>query len=51
MNYDGLNSWNVTHIGALDEGSLVYEGSWNPPRDADPRHFVLVETLERVLAH
>ncbi|MCP4396084.1 MAG: hypothetical protein GY801_02065 [bacterium] len=51
MNYDGLNSWNVTHISALDEGSLVYEGSWNPPRDADPRHVVLVETPERVLAH
>jgi hypothetical protein len=49
--YDGLNSWHVTPLGALDDGSPVYEGSWATARAEDPRHFVLVDTSERVLAY
>jgi hypothetical protein len=55
--YDGLNSWNVTRIGTLsdsdngNECATVYEGEWAAPRANDPRHFVLVETSERVLAY
>lgn len=49
--YDGLKSWNVTRIGRLADGSLVYEGAWKTPKDDDPRHFVLVETSERVLVY
>jgi hypothetical protein len=49
--YDGLDSWNVKRIGKLADGSLVHEGSWKEPRDDDPRHFVLVESTERVLVY
>jgi hypothetical protein len=53
--YNGLNSWNATRIGTLSEsdndGATVYEGVWAEPREDDPRHFVLVETSERVLAY
>ena len=49
--YDGLKSWTVTRLGTLPDGSVVHEGAWNPPRAADPRHFVLVETDARVLAY
>jgi hypothetical protein len=53
--YDGLNSWNVTRVGTLsdndNERATVYEGGWADPRADDPRHFVLVETSERVLAY
>ncbi len=49
--YDGLSSWNVTHIGTLEDGSSVYEGQWATPKPDDPRLFVLVETDERVLAY
>ncbi len=49
--YDGLSSWHTTRIGALADGSVVYEGQWVTPREDDPRHFVLVDTGERVLAY
>lgn len=49
--YEGLNSWEVMRIGTLADGSLVHEGAWKTPRDDDPRHFVLVETPERVLVY
>ncbi len=53
--YDGLKSWNVTRVGTLsdndNESATVYEGVWAEPREDDPRHFVLVETSERVLAY
>ena len=49
--YDGLKSWNVARIGGLADGSLVSEGAWKTPKDDDPRHFVLVETSERVLVY
>ncbi len=53
--YDGLKSWNVTRIGTLSDTAharaTVYEGEWAAPREDDPRHFVLVDTSERVLAY
>jgi hypothetical protein len=49
--YDGLSSWHTSQIGELADGSAVYEGQWAPPRPDDPRHFVLVDTGERVLAY
>jgi len=49
--YDGLSSWHTTRIGVLADGSAVYEGQWASPRPDDPRHFVLVDTGERVLAY
>ena len=49
--YDGLKSWNVTPLGTLPDGSPVYEGRWKTPRADDPRHFVLVDTTDRILAY
>ncbi len=49
--YDGLSSWTTIAIGALEDGSTVYEGQWAEPRENDPRHFVLVETGDRVLPY
>jgi hypothetical protein len=49
--YDGLSSWDTTRIGALADGSVVYDGQWASPRPDDPRQFVLVDTGERVLAY
>jgi hypothetical protein len=49
--YDGLSSWSVTRIGTLGDGSPVYEGKWAKDRENDPRHFVLVETADRVLPY
>lgn len=47
--YDGLSSWTATQIGILEDGNIVYEGQWAEPREDDPRHFVLVQTPDRVL--
>jgi hypothetical protein len=49
--YDGLSSWNVTPVATLDNGNCVYEGQWKDAREDDPRHFVLVDTSERVLVY
>jgi len=49
--YDGLSSWTLTPIGTLADGSSVYEGTWAKPRPNDPRHFVLVQTNDRVLPY
>ncbi len=49
--YDGLSSWHTTRIGELEDGSTVYEGQWAIPHEDDPRHFVLVDTGERVVAY
>jgi hypothetical protein len=49
--YHGLSSWQTTQIGELADGSPVYEGRWATPRPDAPRHFVLGETGERVLAY
>jgi hypothetical protein len=49
--YDGLTSWETTPIGTCAEGHVVHEGTWKTPRADDPRHFVLVESSDRVLAY
>ena len=49
--YEGLSSWTVTQIGTLADGSSVYEGKWAEERENDPRHFVIVETADRVLPY
>jgi hypothetical protein len=42
--HQGLESFEATLEGTLDDGSLVYSGAWKAPKDdADPRHFVIVE--------
>jgi hypothetical protein len=47
--YADLSSWTATRIGALADGSVVYEGKWAKPDD--PRHFVLVQTGDRLLPY
>ena len=49
--YQDLSSWETTRIGTLADGSVVYIGQWQEPREDDPREFVLVETTERVLVY
>jgi hypothetical protein len=45
--HHGLESFEATLEGTLDDGSQVYSGSWKAPQDdADPRHFVIVEPAE-----
>ena len=34
--YTGLSSWTTTRIGALADGSPVYEGQWATPHPDDP---------------
>jgi hypothetical protein len=42
--HQGLESFEATWEGTLDEGSQVYSGQWKRPKEADdPRHFVIVE--------
>jgi len=39
----GLESFQTTLEGTLDDGSQVYSGLWKVPRQDDPRYFVIVE--------
>jgi hypothetical protein len=42
--HQGLDSFEATLEGTLDDGSEVYSGTWKGSKDhADPRHFVIVE--------
>jgi hypothetical protein len=41
--HQGLESFQTTLEGTLDDGSQVYSGRWKVPRQDDPRHFVIVE--------
>ncbi len=42
--HQGLESFEATREGTLDDGSQVYSGTWTVPKDDDdPRHFVIVE--------
>ena len=42
--HQGLDSFEATLEGTLDDGSQVYSGTWKAPKDDDdPRHFVIVE--------
>jgi hypothetical protein len=42
----GLESFQTTLEGTLDDGSQVYSGRWTGPRQDAPRHFVIVEPTE-----
>ena len=45
--HQGLESFEVSLEGTLDEGIQVYSGTWKAPKnDDDPRHFVIVEPQE-----
>lgn len=44
--YDGLESFEVTVIDRLVDGTTLYSGEWSVPRPDDPRHFVIVEPAE-----
>ena len=45
--HHGLESFEATLAGTLDDGSQVYSGLWKAPKDdEDPRHFVIVEPAE-----
>ena len=44
--HHGLESFQTTLEGTLDDGSQVYSGRWKVPRQDEPRHFVIVEPPE-----
>ena len=44
--YDGRESFEVTEVDSLADGTKVYSGQWKVPRPDDPRHFVIVEPVE-----
>ena len=44
--HKGLSSFDTTVLGSDEEGNTVYKGTWKEPREADPRCFVLVESVE-----
>jgi hypothetical protein len=44
--HDGLESFEATVVGHLDDGTPAYSGEWQVPRPKDPRHFVIVESPE-----
>ncbi|MHC4074017.1 MAG: hypothetical protein ACYTGS_18625 [Planctomycetota bacterium] len=49
--YKGLESFDTNVAGHLDDGSVVYEGTWHEAKKDDPRRFVLVEEAERLLVY
>jgi hypothetical protein len=44
--HHGLESFAATQVGTLDDGTPLYSGTWQEPRQGDPRHFVIVEPAE-----
>ncbi len=44
--HHGLESFEATPAGTLDDGSQVYSGSWKASKDDDPRLFVIVVPTE-----
>jgi len=44
--HHGLESFEATLAGPLDDASQVYSGPWKEPREDDPRHFVMLEPVE-----
>jgi hypothetical protein len=45
--HQGLDSFEATLKGTLDDGCRLYSGTWKTPKDVDdPRHFVIVEPHE-----
>ena len=45
--HQGLESFEATAVGTLEDGTPVYSGQWKVPRPDDPRHFVIVEPARR----
>ena len=41
--HEGLESFDATEVDTLADGTRVYRGPWKAARQADPRHFVIVE--------
>ena len=44
--HHGLESFEATPVGTLEEGTKVYSGPWHVPRPDDPRYFVIVAPAE-----
>ena len=44
--HHGLESFEATVVGHLDDSTPVYRGEWQVPRPKDPRHFVIVDSAE-----
>jgi len=44
--HEGLESFEATSVGTLEDGTMVYSGPWKVPRAEDPRHLVIVEPAE-----
>lgn len=44
--HHGLASFEATQVGTLDDGTPLYSGTWQEPRQDDPRHFVIVAPPE-----
>ena len=44
--HHGLESFEASVVGHLDDGTPVYSGEWQVPRPKDPRHFVIVDSAE-----
>jgi hypothetical protein len=44
--HHGLESFEATGVGHLDDGTPVYRSEWQVPRPKDPRHFVIVDSPE-----
>ena len=43
----GVESFQATEVGPLDDGTRLYEGPWKVTREDDDRHFVIVEPQDR----
>ena len=43
----GVESFQATEVGLLDDGTRLYEGPWKVTREDDDRHFVIVEPQDR----
>ncbi len=41
--HHGVESFQATEVGPLDDGTRLYEGPWKVTREDDDRHFVIVE--------
>src|SRR5882724_3402396 len=44
--HHGLESFEATQVGTLEDGTQLYQGPWKPVREGDPREFVIVEPQE-----
>jgi hypothetical protein len=51
--YKSLSDWEYLYIGEQKDGSKIYSGQWldEEKRQADPRHFVIVDTGEKLLPY